>query len=66
MTPAPYRPRHRRSKAAYGPRSAAARYRRGVAGPPTGGDILFLILAGLALPLAAALTLGGLLAHPFG
>lgn len=37
----------------------------GLTGSPTGPDILFLVLAAATL-LAAALTLGGLLAGPFG
>lgn len=38
---------------------------RGLTGSPTGLDILFLALSAATL-LAAALTLGGLLAGPFG
>lgn len=47
----PYRPRHQRSPLRYGPHSAS--------------DALFALLLAACL-LGAALTLGGLLAGPFG
>ena len=49
--PTPYRPRHRRSKAAHGPLSAS--------------DTALAILLAACL-LTAAFCLGGLLAGPFG
>ena len=50
-TPYRPRPRRRRSQRRYSPESAC--------------DAIFLALAAIALPLLAALTLGGLLARPF-
>ena len=66
MTYRPYHPRPRSPQAAYGPYNASASYRRGRTGSPAGPDILFLVLTCLALPLLAALVLGGLVAAPFG
>ena len=52
MTPAPYRPRHRRPWRRYSPQSASV--------------LPHLLLAALSVAclLGAALCLGGLLAHP--
>lgn len=71
--PTPYRPRHRRSRAAHGrlsrpsvpirpaPRHASRRRR---SGRPTSSDTLFAVLSSAVLVLAA-LVVGGLMARPF-
>jgi hypothetical protein len=48
--PAPYRPRHRRSSTPYG---------------PVGASYALSLTLAVALLLAAAFVVGGLLAHPF-
>lgn len=70
--PTPYRPRHRRSRAAHGRRSrpsvpirpAPRHARRRRSGPPTPSDTLLAVLSSAVLVLAA-FVVGGLMAHPF-
>mgnify|MGYP000903050909 CR=1 FL=1 len=68
MTPRPYHPaptpgpaRHKPSQGLWGPSYGQQRRPQ----LPSPCDIILLALACLALPLMVALTVGGLLAHPF-
>lgn len=70
--PTPYRPHHRRSRAAHGRRSrpgvpvrpAPRHVRRRRSWRPTPSDTLFAVLSSAVLVLAA-LVVGGLMARPF-
>lgn len=69
--PTPYRPRHRRSRAAHARRRpsvpihpAPRHARRRRSDRPTPSDTLFAVLSSAVLVLAA-LVVGGLMAHPF-